>query len=424
VKKELPILLLGIIGLVFAAGLAWLFELRLEAGDVYPPDSSLRADPLGTMALYESLENLPGVVVRRDFSSDNRLPTEHSTTYLHLGSPEMELASISSDDFRELESFLARGGRLVIAFFPSMAEPAADEKAPADHSEPPPSAQPVPKKEPKSATTSHKRVRPPDDDDEDASDDFVPLWEKWGVDFSHATLTADGDVYQTESALRKAKLPLPAGLEWHSSLVFDQLDPAWRTIYARGTAPVVIERQFGAGSVVLLTDSFLLSNEALSKDRQPQFLSWLVGPSHQIVFDENHLGILETSGVAALIRQFRLEGFVAGLALLAGLFVWRNSFSLVPPPVRIPVAAQIAGKDTLGGFINMLGRHIPLRDVLGHCHAEWKKSHARTLPAAKVDQVQALVDEERRRPPRQRDPLSAYRKIVAVLKRPVLSKSI
>ena len=43
---------------VFGAGVIRLFQLRFEAGDVYPPYSSYRADPLGTRALYQSLENL------------------------------------------------------------------------------------------------------------------------------------------------------------------------------------------------------------------------------------------------------------------------------------------------------------------------------------------------------------------------------
>ncbi len=49
---NLAVLLLG--GL-FVTGLIQLILLRFESGDVYPPYSSLRADPLGCKALYESL---------------------------------------------------------------------------------------------------------------------------------------------------------------------------------------------------------------------------------------------------------------------------------------------------------------------------------------------------------------------------------
>ena len=61
-----------------------LFRLRFEAGDVYPAYSSLRTDPLGTMAFYESLQRIAGFSVRRDYSRANRLPEVRDTCYLHL----------------------------------------------------------------------------------------------------------------------------------------------------------------------------------------------------------------------------------------------------------------------------------------------------------------------------------------------------
>src|SRR5881296_3692486 len=84
-SKRAPVLLLLLCALVFAAGLVHLFQLRFALGDVYPAYSSLRSDPLGTMALCESLGKVPGLSVRRDFSASNRLPDGKGTTYLHLG---------------------------------------------------------------------------------------------------------------------------------------------------------------------------------------------------------------------------------------------------------------------------------------------------------------------------------------------------
>ena len=59
-KRRLPAIFvfLGVIG--FAVGITKLFLLRFEAGDVYPPYSSLRADPLGTMVLYKAWRNCRG----------------------------------------------------------------------------------------------------------------------------------------------------------------------------------------------------------------------------------------------------------------------------------------------------------------------------------------------------------------------------
>ena len=76
--------------IVFSFGLVQLLKLRFQGGDVYPPYSSLRADPLGSMAFFEALERMPDISVRRDFSADNRLPEGKATTYLHLGAPSRE----------------------------------------------------------------------------------------------------------------------------------------------------------------------------------------------------------------------------------------------------------------------------------------------------------------------------------------------
>ena len=76
------------------------------------------------MALCESLEKLPGLVVRRDFTTGNRLPEEPHTTYLHLAAPSGEWHSLPPDLVQEIETFLARGGRLAVTFFPETTKPA------------------------------------------------------------------------------------------------------------------------------------------------------------------------------------------------------------------------------------------------------------------------------------------------------------
>ena len=103
---------------MFVFGLVRLFDLRFEVGDVYPAYSSLRSDPLGAMAFYESLGKLPGISTSRDFSTQNRLPEEAHTVYLHLAGDRYEWEWVPADLSRELEAFLARGNRLVITFFP------------------------------------------------------------------------------------------------------------------------------------------------------------------------------------------------------------------------------------------------------------------------------------------------------------------
>src|SRR6186997_375185 len=111
-KRYAAVILLTLSAAALAIGIVQLFLLRFRAGDVYPQYSSLRADPLGTMALYESLEKLPGIVVRRDFSTTGQLPSDAGTAYLHLSASLNELEAFPEETLREIERFATAGGRI------------------------------------------------------------------------------------------------------------------------------------------------------------------------------------------------------------------------------------------------------------------------------------------------------------------------
>jgi hypothetical protein len=414
-KKNVPMLALVLGATLFAAGVVYLFMLRFEAGDVYPPYSSLRADPLGTMALAESLAKLPGLEVRRDVSTTSKLPEEKNTTYLHLAAETSDWRWMPADMFNEIEAFATRGGRLVVTMRPvhgpdfwsgtPPAFPITTTNAPATNA---PGMKGGKKSSRKKSILS-----------DDASLNYVSLQKRWGVEFAHLKLKAgDNDVYEPAEVVNQTDLPLPPGLDWHSALVLTNLDRSWRTIYARGKSPVVVERKFGRGSVVIATDSFFLSNEAMWKAREPKLLAWLIGPGAHVVFDEAHLGVTESAGVAVLMRKYRLHGVIGGLLLLALLFIWKNSFSLVPPHADLARSDHIAGKDATAGYVNLLRRNIAPREILDVCFNEWTKSllHRGNFRIASVDQAQAVMDAERARPPRARNPVKTYLDICRALK--------
>jgi hypothetical protein len=255
--------------------------------------------------------------------------------------------------------------------------------------------------------------------DDDGPFELETLKEHWGVEFGYRRLdVSDTDSYEPDEAENHSGLPLPEYLAWHSATVFTNLDNSWRTIYARGTNPVVIERRFGRGSVVMATDSYFLSNEAMRKDRHADLLAWFVGPNRHVIFDEAHHGIMDTSGVATLIRNYRLHGLAAGLLVLAALFIWKNSLSLVPPHADEKSENYVAGKDATAGFVNLLRRNVPARDVLSVCFAEWTKSlyQGRYYTISAVSEAQAVMEAELKRSLRERDSVKAYQTICRILK--------
>ncbi len=416
-KNSLPKIIILICAAIFMFGSLQLFKLRFETGDVYAPYSSLRSDPLGTMALYESIEKLPRISVQRDFSADDRLPENSDTTYLHLAAYRYEWNRIPADTFHEIDMFVKRGGRLVITLFPessdffenffqtNLSASASTNSSTSTNSAP----------STKQNKLKNKR-RPLDDEEPDVK--MVSVADRWGLGFGLIGLSKDeNDVYKQARVFNRTDLPLPHTLEWHSGIVITNLDKAWQKIYTRGANAVVVERTFGHGTVVIATDSYFLSNEAMLKDRHADFLAWLVGPSRTVVFDEAHLGVTDTSGVAGLMRKYRLFWVVGALILLAGLFIWKNSLSLVPPHEAEKRHEYITGKESAGGFVNLLRRNIPPANLLPTCFAEWKKSAARSgkYSTARIQQAEITFQIETSLEPALRNPVQAYRAVSATL---------
>jgi hypothetical protein len=400
--------------ILFAAGLFQLLKLRFEAGDVYPPYSSLRADPLGTMAFYEALERMPEMKVERDFSANNSLPGGRNTTYLHLGAQTRSWTSIDDDELRTIEDFVTAGGRLVVTFLPQITTPVSifprdddgargkSGKKELDQKTSP--SKPRKKRSPRSTSDSSRRG--------------TSLKERWGIEIAFREFEPGKNNHESAAVQRRVDLPVPEALEWHSGIIFTNLGTNWQTIYAQGTNAVLVERKFGAGTVVMAGDSFFISNEAMVNDRHPELLSWFIGSSHAVVFDEAHFGILQTEGVATLLRKYHLYAVIGALLLLAILFIWKNAFSLVPPWQMIRAQQFVPGRETSAGFINLLRRNIPPRDLLRICFAEWKKSVAKPgAPSPRHAQAEALVKAEMERRPSDRHPLAAYQEICRTLKK-------
>jgi hypothetical protein len=245
-RKHLPIILIFACACAFVFGIVQLFKLRFEVGDVYPPYSSLRSDPLGAMALYESLEKLPGISVRRDHSSANKLPEGRDTSYLHLAARTSDWDWLSEDLWKEIDAFLLNGGRLAITFYPERARPFR------------PFSRQTPTGNPPQKKSGKKKARA----DEGRPFEADTVKERWGVEFDYRRLdVGDANSYEPVEVENRSGMPLPEFLAWHSATVFTNLDNSWRTVYARGPNPVVIERHFGRGTVVMATDSYFLSNE-------------------------------------------------------------------------------------------------------------------------------------------------------------------
>ena len=61
-NKHVLLIVAGALFLIFVYGIVHLFILRFERGNMYPPYSSYRTDPLGSKIYYEALHNLDNIL--------------------------------------------------------------------------------------------------------------------------------------------------------------------------------------------------------------------------------------------------------------------------------------------------------------------------------------------------------------------------
>ena len=316
--------------------------LPLESGEAYPAYSSLRADPRGTLALYESLAALSELHVTRNFQPLPKLKGAQATLLL-LGESYRQASTWSEEELKFYESLANQGARVVIAFLP---EP------------------------PQTSTRKQGGHR----------DRIPPIISRWRL----AVETYDGTEEQAEQA---GSMPRDT---W---VYFDPGDKSgWRPLDTNDQDdPTLIERDFGKGQIVLLAESYPLSNEGLRAGRDVDLIELLAGSHQQIVFDESHLGVANTGSIGTLIRRYRLTGAFAVMLLLGLLFLWKNSTSLIPRAAEPQVAVAL-GADAQSGLINLLKRSVPVERVAHACWERWTDTRALGRPIG--DQRVALAERE------------------------------
>ena len=322
-----------LLGIALAALLVWGLEqviiTPLETGEVYPEYSSLRSDPLGAKALYESLAALPELSVERWYKQRALLPAGQATV-LVLGVNPIGWSGIEDKALAEYEALARSGARLVLGFL--------DVRKP--------------------YTTPNKR----------------PVEARWNVKLSYRT-PKDFDPSTRRGIPRDTALFFEPGPEWQ------QLDSNATTI----------ERAFGSGAIVLVAETFPLSNEGLLAQRDANLIAKVIGPPRRIVFDENHFGVSETGSVTKLMRKYHLEGAVGVLAIVTLLFLWRSATSFLPPAPPPARDHAVSGRDALEALVSLLRRGIPEKELLNACFNEWSRSAGH---GARVERTKQRVEEE------------------------------
>lgn len=318
------------------------FLMRLETGDSFPEYSTYRADPKGLKALYDSLQATEVVGVARRLQSSKILPSGEARA-LVLAGVDADQLSVSDEDSQLFDHWLATGGRLIIALRPERNRNSGSdsgESAKLETGETP-------------AISWRNLVR------------------QWGVEI----VPLNGFNPTSVNSLQFGQIS-----RWFGSNYFDHLAPEWKVVAIQGNRAVIVERPFARGSLVLLSDSYPLSNEALAVDRNTGFLLWLVSGCRGVLFEETHLGLSERPGIMTLALRYGLQGTLVSIVAILLLFVWKSQYTLLPRIRTEHGIPGVRGYSSEQAFLNLLRRTIPQKELLGVCIENFLKT-ARLTPA-------------------------------------------
>jgi hypothetical protein len=315
---------------------------EMETGTIYPEYSTFRTDPKGLKALYDSLDGVPMIQLSRLTAITRRENSGQGKVMFMAGVNPNALFGTNADA-QVMNDWLTSGGRLIIslnATAKQSPDPTAILKAEADE-------HPISWRE------------------------FIGRWgpkidSLWMPQPFSARSVKFGDFRH-----------------WFGNLYFNKLDTNWTPLVAAPSnrhETLVAERPVGSGSLVVLNDSYPISNEALSIDRNTPFLLWLLNDRSQVIFSEIQLGINQKPGIMTLANRYGLQGLLIGLIVTALLFVWKSQYSLIPK-IRADTASElvVSGRSADEGFIALLRRTVPEKNLISVCVDAWKRS-AKTEP--------------------------------------------
>ncbi|CAN5829184.1 hypothetical protein BH11VER1_BH11VER1_04290 [soil metagenome] len=405
----------------FATG--WIFmsliKERFSSGEIYPPYSSLRTDPLGAKAIYEALDNAGTWECERNYKDIEKLVGGGDRTLMLLHVPASFFSGATGSDARFISGYAAAGGRVVITIdgqsntwdrIMDQAELRREENRIRKIEK---KKQSEKKEDPKTSKKDQAKKDKAEGDEEEQKPfdeflgifikprDFVmtpkgsyplkptgelplvvadlPEWySKTALVFEKPKEPVSDEVSKADESAKKAEIKKPPAVKPGRPAVKDQ----WKVLATLNQDVMIAERRFGQGSIVVVTDSYFASNEALLKEPAPVFLSWLVGNRRHVIFDETHLGTEESPGIMTLALRYHLQGFFfAGLVLFA-LYVWQSSTSLVPPDDNLERASNhVSGHGTTAGLISLLRRGISLTQVLRKGFETFEKGNSGTSVA-------------------------------------------
>lgn len=323
---------------------------RAQGVSGYPDYSSLNNGDDGLKAYYEALSRL-GFVTSRNFQPLHKLAGQQADI-IYAGPTLQSFEFAPNTDLELFQQIAEKGARVIILLSSEGLVRYA-------------------------AKTKEKPVNPRQ----------PTLKKRWGVQVAYRVLPYRQEYRNKRNFQGLFNSPEEVPATWH----FSSWTNDWMPSHMRDYSPLFLERRFGKGSVLLIANSRLFTNRELLLNPDVQLLAALPGARRHVIFDESHLGIGDTGTVAGLATAHHLQWMLLGFVSLAAIYVWRSSFSFVPPAGR-PADSSIPGQDVGFALANLLAQSIPPRGLLLAVAEEWNHSRAlRHRTAHDIDEAQLAL---------------------------------
>lgn len=275
----------------------------------YPSYSSLASDPSGTALLFDALTKTGKFHAVTRGFEPFSEARYSGDAVMFLGYPARELEAASVSSLQDFENTAQRGNRVLLAIKPPLRLGKREHR---DHPE-------------------------------------AALKTRWKIQLGDSSKGQEG---------------------W--PLYFDSA-AGWTTALTINGRPVIIERAFGSGTIVLCLNSAMFTNSSIAEGSDDEIVAKLVGSEQSVVFDENHLGVADSGSILGLARRYRLTGLLWGFIVFALAFIWNQASGF--PPVSNAPETTVAGRDAHSGLTQLLQGQIPPDRLIETCLAEWKRVH-------------------------------------------------
>lgn len=353
-----------------------LFDLRFSKSNVHENYSTLRADPLGCKALYESFQKISGFTVCRHLRPADEIEKPEESTLIIAGA--MSDYYIISN--KELFDFVLNGGRLVVLFSPNATasyftkdkekkEKKEDKKKPA-------------KEKPQKTQKSDEKTKEKKKEEkkkeaallEEEVKKMKRLKKRWGFELEkdRRSFVIETKISPMEKSRKEYGF---SEMPFYSPLNIKLLHEDWTIHYSYRGKVAVAEKYYGKGSALLSTACYFASNESLRKKPQLNLLRHAFLNRKSIYFYEAHHGLKEQRNIIWLGKKYKLALLALNLILLAAFYVWKNLLSISGSVQHSEKEGKIhADFNYASGLVNLLKRGVSRKGLASSCVGEWEKT--------------------------------------------------